>query len=60
MRQKGTVRRLNTWAVEDLKNNYTAYKENRKLVTGLKKEGKRVIKAQETGNSKSPWNFVQA
>ncbi len=34
--------------------------ENSKLVTELKKEGKRVIKAQETGNSKSPWNFVQA
>lgn len=34
--------------------------ENSKLVTGLKKEGKKVIKAQETGNSKSPWNFVQA
>lgn len=26
VRQKGTVRRLNTWAVEDLKNNYTIYK----------------------------------
>lgn len=34
--------------------------ENKKLVVGLKKEGKRVIKAQETGDSKSPWNFVQA
>lgn len=34
--------------------------ENRSLVTELKKEGKKVIKAQETGNSKSPWNFVQA
>ena len=26
VRQKGTVRRLNTWAVEDLKNNYLTYK----------------------------------
>ena len=26
VRQKGTVRRLNTWAVEDLKNNYAIYK----------------------------------
>ncbi len=26
VRQKGTVRRLNTWAVEDLKNNYIIYK----------------------------------
>lgn len=26
VRQKGTVRRLNTWAVEDLKNNYIHYK----------------------------------
>ena len=34
--------------------------ENKKLVAGLKKEGKKVIKAEETGNSKSPWNFVQA
>lgn len=34
--------------------------ENKRLVTELKKEGKKVIKAQETGNSKSPWNFVQA
>lgn len=34
--------------------------ENKKLVIGLKKEGKKVIKAEETGNSKSPWNFVQA
>lgn len=34
--------------------------ENKKLIIGLKKEGKKVIKAQETGNSKSPWNFVQA
>ena len=34
--------------------------ENKKLVTELKKEGKKVIKAQETGDSKSPWNFVQA
>lgn len=34
--------------------------ENTNLVTELKKEGKKVIKAQETGNSKSPWNFVQA
>lgn len=34
--------------------------ENKKLIIGLKKEGKKVIKAQETGNAKSPWNFVQA
>ena len=26
VRQKGTVRRLNTWAVEDLKDNYIIYK----------------------------------
>lgn len=26
VRQKGTVKRLNTWAVEDLKNNYIIYK----------------------------------
>lgn len=26
VRQKGTVRRLNTWAVEDLKSNYISYK----------------------------------
>ncbi len=26
VRQKGTVRRLNTWAVEDLKNNYIIYR----------------------------------
>ncbi|MEK7502585.1 MAG: hypothetical protein AAB609_03590 [Patescibacteria group bacterium] len=26
VRQKGTARRLNTWAVEDLKNNYIIYK----------------------------------
>lgn len=26
VRQRGTVRRLNTWAVEDLKNNYISYK----------------------------------
>ncbi len=27
VRQKGTVRRLHTWAVEDLKNNYEQYKK---------------------------------
>ena len=26
VRQKGTVRRLNTWAVDDLKDNYSVYK----------------------------------
>ena len=34
--------------------------ENGNLVAELKKEGKKVIKAEETGNLKSPWNFVQA
>lgn len=27
VRQRGTVRRLNTWAVEDLKNNYAIYRK---------------------------------
>ena len=27
VRQRGTIRRLNTWAVEDLKNNYAIYKK---------------------------------
>lgn len=34
--------------------------ENKELVAELKKEGKKVIKAQETGDSNSPWNFAQA
>lgn len=33
---------------------------NRKLAEGLKKEGKKIIKAEETGNKKSPWNLIYA
>lgn len=35
-------------------------KENLVMAKSLAKEGKNVVKAIETGNSKSPWNFVQA
>ncbi len=34
-------------------------KENEKLIEPLLKEGKKVIKATETGNVKSPWSFSQ-
>ncbi len=33
---------------------------NRKLVEGLKKEGKKIIEAAETGNRKSPWHLTYA
>lgn len=38
VRQKGTVRRLHTWAVEDLKNNYEVYKKKFLKRSGLKNE----------------------
>lgn len=31
---------------------------NKKLIPGLKEEGKTVVKAEETKNSKEPWKFV--
>ena len=32
--------------------------ENEKLVEGLLEEGKRVVKAQETKNKNTPWEFI--
>lgn len=34
-------------------------KANEKLVEELLEEGKRVVKAEETKNSKEPWKFMQ-
>lgn len=34
-------------------------KENDKLVQELLEEGKTVVKAKETKNSKNPWEFIQ-
>lgn len=31
---------------------------NEKLIPGLKEEGKIVVKAKETKNSKKPWEFI--
>lgn len=31
---------------------------NEKLIPGLKEEGKIVVKAKETKNSKQPWEFI--
>lgn len=33
--------------------------ENEKIIPGLIEEGKKVIKAEETKNSKTPWRFEQ-
>ncbi len=33
-------------------------KENEKLVEELKEEGKKVVKAEETKNTKEPWKFI--
>ncbi len=37
VRQRGTVRRLHTWAVEDLKNKYETYKKKFLKRSGIKK-----------------------
>ena len=34
--------------------------ENEKLAEGLRKEGKKIIKAKETGNKKNPWQLIYA
>lgn len=31
---------------------------NEKLIPGLREEGKKVVKAEETKNSKEPWRFT--
>lgn len=33
-------------------------RENEKLIEGLLEEGKKVIKAEETGDIKNPWHLV--
>lgn len=43
-----------TFSVKDKKLN----EENKKLLEGLKKEGKRIIKAQETADKNNPWRFT--
>ncbi len=42
------------------KNDQELNNANRKLAEGLKKEGKKIIKAEETGNKKSPWHLIYA
>lgn len=42
------------------KNDKKLNSANRKLAEGLKKEGKKIIEAAETGNKNSPWHLTYA
>ena len=42
------------------KNDKELNSENEKLAEGLRKEGKKIIKAKETGNKKNPWQLIYA
>lgn len=42
------------------KNDQELNTANEKLAEGLRKEGKKIIKARETGDKKSPWQLIYA